>query len=277
VRTLGDAINLVLARELANPRTKERTKESHKETAAAVRKTAPVQIAGGTWSKDAAGRWWRDHAAKYAASQANKALSLVKKAAALLIEAGVRHDDPTKDLKRMRVKLSAVDELPPMAKVLEVIEDIRGQRKRVSEESANMVAFLLWSGLRMGEVRGVQWEDVSDDWLTVRDGKSGRRKVPVSGPLREVIGRMTYEGAAGPVFPIKTPRIALGAACRRAGIGHLRMHDLRHLFATHAIESGVDIPTVAKWLGHKDRGALAMRTYGHIRDDHSLESIKKLG
>jgi 3-dehydroquinate synthase len=44
----------------------------------------------------------------------------------------------------------------------------------------------------------------------------------------------------------------------------------------HAIEQGVDVPTVAKWLGHKDGGALAMRTYGHIRDQHSLEQARKL-
>lgn len=40
----------------------------------------------------------------------------------------------------------------------------------------------------------------------------------------------------------------------------------RHLFATRCIESGVDIPTVRRWLGHEDGGALAMRTYGQLRD-----------
>jgi hypothetical protein len=41
------------------------------------------------------------------------------------------------------------------------------------------------------------------------------------------------------------------------------------LFATTCIESGIDIPTVSRWLGYKDGGALAMRVYGHLRDDHS--------
>jgi len=40
-------------------------------------------------------------------------------------------------------------------------------------------------------------------------------------------------------------------------------HDLRHLFATRCIEAGVDIPTVSRWLGHQDGGALCMKTYGH--------------
>ena len=53
-------------------------------------------------------------------------------------------------------------------------------------------------------------------------------------------------------------------------------HDLRHLFATRCIESGVDIPTVSRWLGHKDGGALAMKVYGHLRDAHSSAMAQKV-
>jgi hypothetical protein len=42
------------------------------------------------------------------------------------------------------------------------------------------------------------------------------------------------------------------------------------------IESGVDIPTVARWLGHKDGGALAMKTYGHLRNEHSQQMAQKV-
>ena len=59
-------------------------------------------------------------------------------------------------------------------------------------------------------------------------------------------------------------------------VPRLTHHDLRHLFATHCIESGVDIPTVSRWLGHVDGGALAMRTYGHLRNEHSLAMAKKV-
>jgi integrase len=53
-------------------------------------------------------------------------------------------------------------------------------------------------------------------------------------------------------------------------------HDLRHLFATVCIESGVDIPTVSRWLGHKDGGPLVMKTYGRLRNEHSLNGAKKV-
>ena len=47
-------------------------------------------------------------------------------------------------------------------------------------------------------------------------------------------------------------------------------------FPTRCIESGVDIPTVSRWLGHKDGGALAMKTYGHLRDQHSANMAQKV-
>ncbi|MDB6029926.1 MAG: hypothetical protein JWM16_264, partial [Verrucomicrobiales bacterium] len=49
-----------------------------------------------------------------------------------------------------------------------------------------------------------------------------------------------------------------------------------HLFATRCIEAGVDIPTVSRWLGQKDGGALAMKVYGHLRDNHSPGMAKKV-
>jgi hypothetical protein len=48
------------------------------------------------------------------------------------------------------------------------------------------------------------------------------------------------------------------------------------LFATRCIESGVDIPTVSRWLGYRDGGALAMKTYGHLRREHSIAQAQKV-
>jgi len=69
---------------------------------------------------------------------------------------------------------------------------------------------------------------------------------------------------------------AFTTAERILDVPRLTHHDLRHLFATRCIESGVDIPTVSRWLGHVDGGALAMRTYGHLRNEHSLAMAKKV-
>jgi integrase len=65
-------------------------------------------------------------------------------------------------------------------------------------------------------------------------------------------------------------------ACKEVGMARITHRDLRHLFATRCIETGVDIPTVSKWLGHKDGGALARRIYGHLLQEHSLAMAKKV-
>jgi integrase len=66
------------------------------------------------------------------------------------------------------------------------------------------------------------------------------------------------------------PGAAPGRLARRAH------HDFRHFLATTCIESAVDIPMISRWLGHKDGGALAMKTYGHLRDEHSIAMSERV-
>jgi integrase len=63
----------------------------------------------------------------------------------------------------------------------------------------------------------------------------------------------------GKVLAVSEARKSLARACEKLGVELLTHHDLRDAFATSAIEAGVDIPTVAAWLGHADGGALLMR------------------
>jgi integrase len=78
------------------------------------------------------------------------------------------------------------------------------------------------------------------------------------------------------VFAVRESQKALDRACKKVGTDRITHHDLRHLFATRCIESGVDIPTVSRWLGHKDGGALAMKTYGHLRREHSIAQAQRV-
>ena len=78
------------------------------------------------------------------------------------------------------------------------------------------------------------------------------------------------------VMPIGECQTSMNRAAKLVGMARITHHDLRHLFATRCIESGVDIPTVSRWLGHKDGGALAMKVYGHLRDAHSSAMAQKV-
>src|SRR4029077_17571439 len=78
------------------------------------------------------------------------------------------------------------------------------------------------------------------------------------------------------VFRVNEAQKAIDSPSRKAGIAPIGHHAFTHLFATICIESGVDIPTVSRWLGHKDGGALAMKRYGHLRQEHSFAMIKRV-
>ena len=121
--------------------------------------------------------------------------------------------------------------------------------------------------------------------------ESSDRFVPLfpalDGLLKKIIERrksaaqFSEDGKAplGPedfLFRIGECQKSIDAACQRASVARVTHHDFRHLFATVCIESGVDIPTVAAWLGHNDGGALAMKTYGHLRADHSQLAAQKV-
>src|SRR5436305_10759778 len=78
------------------------------------------------------------------------------------------------------------------------------------------------------------------------------------------------------VFRVNEAQNAINSAVRKLSLPRITHHDLRHLFATIGIEAGVDIPTVSRWLGHKDGGALAMKTYGHLPREHSLAQAQRV-
>jgi len=133
----------------------------------------------------------------------------------------------------------------------------------------------------------VKWDDI--DWqrrqIIVRGNpdtgtkNSETRRVPILPDMENLLTRMKEKlGTVGkePILQVGNCNEALARACKEIGIPKLTHHDMRHLFATRCIEAGVDIPTVSRWLGHKDGGALAMKTYGHLRNEHSQAMAQKV-
>ena len=147
-----------------------------------------------------------------------------------------------------------------------------------------MVRLLAYSGARLAESSALRWRDLNMDkgQLTIAGTKSesSYRVIPVfpplAGLLNELRKRRGVEPADGPILRVRECKGSLRSACINEGVKPITHHDLRHLFATRCIESGVDIPTVSRWLGHSDGGALAMRTYGHLRQEHSAAQAAKV-
>jgi len=213
----------------------------------------------------------------------------------LILDAGIREHaalgggslpNPAGDLARARIQPKELV-LPERDQFRALVDRIR-QTTSWADRAADLIEFLAYGGMRLyTEANQVKWEDV--DWqrkeIIVRgDQETGTknweiRRIPMLPDMENLLTRMLKqrgESARGKLLEISECPITLDRACKELGIARITHHDLRHLFATRCIESGVDIPTVSRWLGHKDGGALAMKTYGHLRNEHSRQMAEKV-
>jgi integrase len=121
--------------------------------------------------------------------------------------------------------------------------------------------------------------DFKANTVTINGTKSdsSQRTIPMTDALRKLLRRLKANGGPQPadtISKINDAKKCLHTTCRKLEFPQFTHHDFRHFFATTCMESGVDIPTISRWLGHKDGGALAMRVYGHLRQDHSFAQIR---
>ena len=151
-----------------------------------------------------------------------------------------------------------------------------GLLTKYAAEAAEHARFLAYSGLRLQEANAATLADDHGMTFAVRGTKTATsfRTIPVVPAFRTLLDALKTRKIGGRFLDAVTSRRPLMLACKRLGLPVLRHHDLRHYFATGCIESGVDIPTVADWLGHADGGALLLKTYRHLRDKHSLAMAK---
>lgn len=276
--TFRDCLEEWLMIEKSRPHLKASTQEYNDRRFGDLIRMLPVDDAVGKVGDKVLREWWMRAASDYNPQYANNLLSVVRVIVSMQVTAGLRRKNIALDFKRMPIARTIKD-LPSGEEMTLIINEVRSQKKRASEESADLIAWMAYTGMRPTEARKMKWKDVGEDFLIVRQGKFGtknykERKVPIMSALREVVDRRRQD--SGDLWSIKNPRLALGAACKRLQLQHVARYDLRHFFATRCLESGVDAATVGKWLGHSDGGALVMRTYGHVSDTHGLEVSKKV-
>ncbi len=136
---------------------------------------------------------------------------------------------------------------------------------------ADIIRLLLFTGCRRGEVLNLRWNEVAENTLTLRDSKTGPRIVWISEEAAEIIEKQRQRRMASPyVFP--RPKDARKSIVdiytfwfplrRRIGLSDIRLHDLRHSFASQAVRQGISLPVLSKLLGHSNL-AMTMR-YTHL-------------
>jgi integrase len=216
-------------------------------------------------------------------SSFNKCVDTLRGILEIAHEQGMIYQNPAKSLNKAPKRQKRL-ELPSAGQFQAIVKQIATAGSRWSTDAADLVRLLAYSGARLREATGLRWrhEDRTKGQLTIPGSKSATsyRIVPLfpalAALLNEIRARRGSESKETPIARIASCMDALKSACREIGIKPMNHHDLRHLFATRCIESGVDIPTVSRWLGHSDGGALAMQTYGHLRQEHSQAQAAKV-
>jgi integrase len=202
-------------------------------------------------------------------------------------DAGVIYRNPAEKLERVPVRAKQLT-LPSGDQFLQLVDAVEHAGAWCSRDCADFLRGLAFTGCRKGEAAQIEWRDVDFEAgeIVVRgDPETGTknwtvRRVPMIPDARTLFARMRDKRPGEPlsekVFRVREAQRAINSAACKVGMERIVHHDLRHLFATICIESGVDIPTVSRWLGHKDGGALAMKTYGHLRREHSIAQAQRV-
>ena len=141
---------------------------------------------------------------------------------------------------------------------------------------------LLLTGCRKSEILELRWSEVHEDALVLADSKTGPRTVPLSARARLILERQP-RGRSEFVFPSRkeakrprAPGLPLWYTLRRgAGIEDVRIHDLRHTVASHAVMNGVPVPVVARLLGHANV-RMTLR-YAHLSDGDIAVAAESIG
>jgi len=142
------------------------------------------------------------------------------------------------------------------------------------------IRLLIYTGARHGEVVGLRWEWVQSPRLMLPDSKTGAKIVYLNRQAQEVLDAMPNKADTGLVFPsVRGDKpIALSPIWheirRHAALPDVRLHDLRHSFASIAIADGISLVVIGKLLGH----ALAETTerYAHLADEAIADAAKRI-
>jgi integrase len=287
--TFGEATQLYTARLDADPARKDATKHYHRQVIISILRDWPELKARPLKriTRRECADWAQRHAERASATRYNAALGIFRSILNLGIETGAIVVSPAHGLKRRPVRTKRA-ELPAREQFIAILDAIRSGGARYSRACADFVAGLAFTGMRLAEAHNLTWGDVDFTRRTIHvrgDVATGTknwetRTVPLIADAEQLLRRMHAEypdtARSTRVFLVGEAQKALDRAAAKVGVPRITHHALRHLFATICIESGVDIPTVSRWLGHKDGGALAMRVYGHLREEHSMAAARKV-
>jgi integrase len=287
--TVGDATEVYLRKVRANASLKPRSKDYREMMIDFIKRSWPALMETDVrkiTDRDCE-NWLTKYQQQYAPTVVNNSIGTLRTVFDEAISTGARFNNPADGLSRVKVRQKRLA-LPSREEFLRFVDEIRAAGARQSKDCANLVRFLAYSGVRIGEAKYVTWGDANfarrelhirgDPETATKNGET--RYVPMIPELEQMLTELRSaradESTTATVMRVFECQNSMTHAAAKIGMKRITHHDLRHLFATICIESGVDIPTVSRWLGHKDGGALCMKTYGHLRQDHSFAQARRV-
>jgi integrase len=224
---------------------------------------------------------------EHAPYKANRVLALLSKMFNLAIEWKMRSKqdgNPCEGVKRnpetKRKRYLKPDELARLMIALDAHPDV---------QATSIIRLLLLTGARFGEVVGARWDHFDLDAGTwVKPGATTKQRteheVPLSPDAVQLLSDLFDEADDGAefVFPgrhgvghrvdLKRPWPEI---CKAAGITGLRVHDLRHSYASFLVSAGHGLPVVGALLGHTQ--ASTTQRYAHLHDEVTRRATGQVG
>ena len=216
---------------------------------------------------------------------ANRTVSLLSKMFNLAEKWGWRVDgsNPCRHIYKYREnkkeRFLSSEELVQLGNVLLDAE-------RTGSESPSVIAairLLLMTGCRLSEIITLRWSDVDYErrLLRIRESKTGAKTVVLSDAAYEIFRKIEKvpdnpyviigERDRAHLVNLRKPWYRIRA---RAGLNDVRIHDLRHTFASFAAESGISLPIIGALLGHSQP---TTARYAHIANDPLIKASQRTG
>ncbi|MDP5220255.1 tyrosine-type recombinase/integrase [Ruegeria sp. 2205SS24-7] len=214
--------------------------------------------------------------------QANRTLGVLSKMFNLAEIWGLRPDgsNPCRHVPKYReVKRERFLSQHELQRLGQVLAEV----KRNGTETPFVVAafrLLILTGCRLGEIQTLKWEYITAHGMELPDTKTGARRIPLPQAARDVLdalprtpgnpyvieGKLEGKHATDLQHPWRRIR-------EQAGLSDVRIHDLRHTYASNAVSFGMPIQMVGRLLGHTQLQT-TMR-YAHLADDPVRQAAEK--
>lgn len=199
--------------------------------------------------------------------QANRVLALISKALNLSERWGWRplNSNPTRHIPRYREKKRKRYATPAECAAIARELDARAKKEPAG---VSFIYLLILTGMRKGEVAGANWDMIVGDRLVIEEHKTDEtgeaRVIHLPRPVLEVLAQMPKVEDAT-ITGILDPKKLWAAVRKAAGCPDLRMHDLRHSFASAALAAGYTLAQIGELLGHKS--TQTTKRYAHLVDE----------